>query len=305
MNTDSSALLDLFRGTLPVVTDGAWGTELQARGLRPGECPEGWNIQQPDQVESVARGYVEAGSQVILTNSFGGSRLTLASHGLADKVRKINRLAAEISRRAAGDRARVFASIGPSGKLLLMGDVSEEELQENFEEQAAALAEGGAEAIVIETMSDLEEAQIAIAAAAQTGLPVIGCMSFSQGKERDRTMMGVTPEQAAAAMIAAGAAIVGANCGSGAADYTPVCRRLREATGRPVWLKPNAGTPSMEGDRTVYSTGPDVFATEALELVRAGAGFIGGCCGTNPAFIQALVTALKTGGGRAARPVES
>jgi 5-methyltetrahydrofolate--homocysteine methyltransferase len=282
-------LLQRLGGSGPVVTDGAWGTQLQALGLGFGDSPERWNITEPDRVATVARGYVEAGSRAILTNTFGGSRVALASHGLTERAREINRLGVEISKQAAGDRALVFASMGPSGKLLMTGDITEEELCAAFEEQAQAFAEAGADGIVVETMTDLEEARIAVVAAARTGLPVVACMTFGSGKGKDRTMMGVTPEQAASGLLEAGASMVGANCGTGAADYEPVCRRLREASGRPVWLKPNAGLPEMVDGTAVYHTPPEVFAEEAARLVAAGAVFIGGCCGSSPDLIRALV----------------
>lgn len=277
-----SALSSLL-AEAPVVTDGAWGTELQARGLAAGECPDLWNLSHPELVEEVARGYVEAGSRVILTNTFRANRIAIGDH--ADVV-AVNRAGVEISRRAAGDRALVFASIGPTGKLVLMDEISAGDLHAVFAEQANALA--GADAILIETMSDLQEARIAIAAARETGLPVIASMVFDSGKNKDRTMMGATPEQAAAELTAAGADAVGANCGLGICGYIPVCRRLRAATVLPIWIKANAGLPDIVDGQPVYRTTPAEFAAQAPELVRAGASFIGGCCGTGPAFIRAV-----------------
>ena len=276
----------------PVLTDGAWGTEMQARGLAVGACPDAWNLERPGRVEEVARAYVEAGSRIILTNTFGASRLALARHGLAEKAKAINRAGAEISRRAAGQAALVFGSMGPSGKMLIMGEVSREQALEAFREQAQALAEGGADGLVIETMADLEEAQLALAAALQTGLPVVACMVYDSGAGKDRTMMGVTAEQAAEALTQAGADAIGANCGQGIAGFVPICARLRSKTDRPVWIKPNAGLPELVGGKTVYATTPEEFAGCAPALVEAGASFLGGCCGTNPDFIRALRQAL-------------
>ncbi len=291
--TDTNDLLEALLNHAPVVTDGAWGTQLQERGLGHGECPERWNLDRSEDVAAVARAYAEAGSRVVLTNTFGGNRIALASHGLEGRVAEINRRGVELSREGGGSDAAVFASIGPTGKLLIAGDVRADELREIFEEQTGACAAGGADAIVIETMSDIEEARIAVAAAVETGLPVVACMSFSAGKEKDRTMMGVTPEQAVEGLLEAGASIIGANCGNGAAEYEPVCRRLHAASGRPVWLKPNAGIPSLLDGVAVYSTRPEDFAVEAMKLCEAGAGFIGGCCGTGPAFVAALKAALQ------------
>lgn len=271
-----------------VVTDGAWGTELQARGLAAGDTPDAWNIEHPERVEDVARAYVEAGSQVILTNTFRANRVSLEGAGLAARAAEINRLGVEISRRAAAGHAAVFASIGPSGKMLMTGEVAPETLRDAFTEQARALAEAGADALVVETMADLEEARIAIAAARETGLPVIASMVFDAGKKKDRTMMGATPEQVAAALEEAGADVVGANCGCGVAGYVEICRRLAAATARPLWIKANAGLPELVDGRPVYRMTPDEYASYVPALAAAGARFIGGCCGTNPGFIRAI-----------------
>lgn len=288
-----STLIEELVATGPVITDGAWGTQLQERGLLVGECPDGWNLAHPERVEEVARAYVDAGSRVILTNTFGANRLALARHGLAERAAEINRIGAGISVRAACGKARVFASIGPSGKMLAAGEVSAEHLEAAFTEQARALAEGGADAIVVETMADLEEASIAIHAATATGLPVVASMTFDSGKLRDRTIMGVTPEDAAVALAEAGAAVIGSNCGRGAEEMLPICKRLRAATALPLWMKPNAGLPELKEGRAVYTTRPEDFARNALALVEAGASFIGGCCGTGPAFIRALSQAAR------------
>ena len=276
----------------PLVTDGAWGTQLQQRGLPVGECPDGWNLTHPDRVEEVARAYVEAGSQIILTNTFGANRFILARHGLADRVMEVNRAGVEISRRAAAGRCRVFASLGPSGIMLMMGEVAEDQLQEAFARQAQAMADAGADGIVVETMSDPAEARLAVAAAAQTGLPVVACMTFDSGVNKDRTMMGTTPEQAAEQLLAAGADCVGSNCGQGIAGFVEICRRLRAAGNRPVWIKANAGLPEIRDGETVYSQTPEQFAEYVPQLIEVGAGFLGGCCGTTPDFIRAVRSKL-------------
>jgi methionine synthase I (cobalamin-dependent) len=277
----------------PVVTDGAWGTQLQARGLPRGEVPDVWNLTGTEHVAAVARAYVDAGSQVILTNTFGANRLRLRGHPLAEKLVEINRRGVELSRRAAAGRAKVFASLGPTGRLLVTGESSPEEVRAAFDEQARALADAAPDAIVVETMADLTEAKLAVAAAHATGLPVVGCMVFDAGKNKDRTIMGVTPEEAAAALLEAGAEVVGANCGQGIANYVLICRRLRAATDRPLWIKPNAGLPSVENGRVVYHTTAEEFASYVPALVQAGADFIGGCCGTTPAFIKAIIQKLR------------
>ena len=273
----------------PVLTDGAWGTQLQARGLAPGEVPDRWNLTRPEKVAAVARAYVEAGSQIILTNTFGANRLRLADGGGANLVKEINEAGVRISREAANKRALVFASIGPSGKMLMNGDVTEDELRAAFAEQAQALARGGADGLVVETMQDLEEARIATAAAKATGLPVVACMVFDSGKDKDRTMMGATPEQAAAGLLEAGADVVGANCGQGIAGFVKICARLKTAAdGHPVWIKANAGLPQIRDGKSVYTTTAAEFAGHALAVLEAGASFIGGCCGTSPEFIREL-----------------
>lgn len=274
-----------------VITDGAWGTRLQELGLEPGALPDAWNLEHAERVEQVARESVEAGSQVILTNTFRSNRITLAGAGLEDRTREINAAGVAISRRAAAGRARVAASIGPTGKMLMTGEVSPGQLHAAFLEQAGALAAAGADALLIETMSDLEEARIALRAALSTGLPVIVSFAFDTGRNRDRTMMGVTPEQAAAEMAAEGAAAVGANCGAGIERFVPLCARMRAACGLPLWIKANAGLPEWRDGRAVYSTAPQEFAAYLGPLVEAGAAFVGGCCGTTAAFIRALAAA--------------
>ncbi len=281
-------LVDELLARGPVLTDGAWGTQMLARGLPPRQLPDAWNLTDPEQVEAVARSYVDAGSQVVLTNTFQANRFAL---GDAD-VAAVNRAGVEISRRAAGDRARVFASMGPSNKMLVTGEVDEAQLRDAFTEQATALAGAGCDGIVIETMSDLTEALIALAAARATGLPVVACMTFDTGKKKDRTMMGVTPGQAAEALASAGADVVGANCGTGIDTVVPICAALSAATDRPVWIKANAGMPDLVDGEVVYRMTPETFADHVDDLLTAGADFVGGCCGTDPEFIAAIARRL-------------
>lgn len=276
----------LAEGT--IITDGAWGTELMKRGLKKGECPEFWNIEHPEKVEDIPRQYIAAGSRIVLTNTFGANRFILEKHKLADKVREINDAGVKISKKAAGDKACVFASMGPSGKMIIMKQVSADELEDAFTVQAQAIADAGADAIVVETMMDIAEARAAILAAKKTGLPVVACMVFDAGKEKDRTMMGSTPEEVVQKLTAAGADVIGSNCGKGIEGFIPICRRMRAATDLPLWMKANAGMPKVIKGETVYDTTPDQFARFVPELIAAGANFIGGCCGTNPDFIAAI-----------------
>lgn len=292
----SHPLIDKLVRHGPVITDGAWGTQLQVRGLQPGEVPDLWNLTNPNAVASVAAAYVEAGSQIILTNTFGANRFRLEEADATDKVKEINSAGVTLSRQAAGDDALVFASIGPSGKLLISGDVSEHELERAFLEQAEALASAKPDGLVIETMQDLTEAAIAIKAAKTTGLPVVATMVFDSGKDLDRTMMGATPEEAAAALSRAGADVIGANCGQGIAGFVAICARLKAASeGLPVWIKANAGLPVITDGKTVYATTASDFAGHIPGVIAAGASFVGGCCGTSPDFIRSVKAVLKKG----------
>ncbi|MCL2347866.1 MAG: homocysteine S-methyltransferase family protein [Planctomycetaceae bacterium] len=278
----------------PVILDGGWGTQLQLRGLDVGAHPDIWNLTDPAKVEEVAKAYIAAGSQIILTNTFGATRFTLKKHGFDDKVAEVNRAGVEISKRAtAGTPAKVFASVGPTGVMLMMGNVKPEELYDAFLEQATAQAAAGADGIVVETMSDPAEAAQAVRAAKTTGLPVAVSLVFDSGKDKDRTMMGTTPEKAVQLMTDAGADIIGSNCGQGIDGFIPICRRMRAVTSLPLWMKANAGLPEIVDGKTVYRQSPELFAEKARELVEAGADLIGGCCGTSPDFIRALCKILK------------
>ena len=286
-----SRLKEWLAGGL-MISDGAWGTQLQARGLASGTTPDTWNLTHAEQVESVARAYVEAGSQVILTNTFRANAVAMHSSTEAE-LDAINRAGVAISKRAAGNQALVFASIGPTGKILMSGEIGADQVTDAFAAQAQSLAAAGADALLIETMSDIEEARLAVEAARRTGLPVLASFAFDSGKNKDRTMMGATPEAVAAAMVEAGADAVGANCGVGVELSVPICKRLCAACDLPVWIKPNAGLPTIEGTAIRYATSADYFASHYAALAEAGASFVGSCCGSTPDFIRALVAARK------------
>ncbi len=275
-----------------MICDGAWGTELQARGLAIGTIPDTWNLTHPEQVEAVARAYVEAGSEVILTNTFRANAIAMHDCSEAD-IDAINREGVALSKQAAGRQALVFASIGPTGKMLLSKGISREAMSAAFAAQARSLAAAGADALLIETMSDTEEARLAVEAAKPTGLPVIASFAFDSGKNKDRTMMGTTPEAVAAAMVNAGADGVGANCGVGVEFAEPICQRLHAACALPVWIKPNAGLPVVENAAIRYATTAEYFASHFAALRDAGASFVGGCCGSTPEFVRALVAARQ------------
>jgi methionine synthase I (cobalamin-dependent) len=211
-----------------------------------------------------------------------------------DELDAINRAGVSISKKAAGDHARVFASIGPTGKILMSGEVSPQQVASAFAAQAQSLAAAGADALLIETMSEIDEARLAVEAARRTGLPVIASFAFDSGKSKDRTMMGATPEAIVAAMVDAGVDAIGANCGVGVELSVPICARLHAACDLPIWIKPNAGLPTIEGTSIRYATSADYFASHFAALADAGASFVGSCCGSTPEFIAALVAARST-----------
>ena len=278
---------DCTRGTL-TLTDGAWGTEFQRLGAQLGECTDLWNLTKPELVRQVAESYVLAGSRVILTNTFRANSISLAHYGLQDQCVAINCAGVSASRQAANGRAMVFASLGPSGKMLMTKDVSREQLRAAFSQQATALASEHPDALLIETMTDIEEARIAAAAALETGLPVVVSFVFDSGKNKDRTMMGATPEQVSSALVSDGVHGIGANCGVGIRESISVCHRLASASALPIWIKPNAGLPELIAGVPTYRTSPEEFASSAQRLRDAGATFLGGCCGCTPEFIRVL-----------------
>jgi methionine synthase I (cobalamin-dependent) len=279
-----------------LVTDGAWGTELHKLGLSGGAAAEFWNIKNRDAVASVADSYVRAGSDVILTNTFGANKFVMATHGAADMVEELAEAGVEISRKAAdsawnnGREVKVFASIGPSGRIVMMDQAAEEELAQAFAQTAKAVASAGADAIVLESFAELEELRIALQAVKATvSLPVVVSMTFSCGPDKTCTMMGNKPSELAAMAKRFKADAVGANCGVGPDNYVTVAKMLRQACDLPIWIKANAGLPVLGPDRkTTFPMNPADFAAFAPKLVKAGANFIGGCCGTTPEHIQAL-----------------
>jgi 5-methyltetrahydrofolate--homocysteine methyltransferase len=285
-------LMERIRSGEVLVADGATGTLLQQRGMPPGSCPELLNLSQEDLVASVPRDYADAGSDMVYTNSFGGNRIRLRRCGAGDKVREINIKAARIAREAVGEGILVIGSIGPTGEMLEpFGDLEEGEAFEVFLEQAGALLEGGVDAIVLETFSDLKELLIALKAVRGFKVPVICSMSFDTG---GRTMMGVSPEDAAAALFKEGVDVIGANCGRGLEDMEDSIRRMGAiAPGTPLIAKPNAGLPKLVGGKAVYEATPEDMARYAVRYVELGARIVGGCCGSTPDHIRAIAKAVK------------
>ena len=290
------SLLGETRKGKPLISDGAWGTFLQARGLEPGECPELWNITHRSDVFAIAKSYIDAGADIILTNSFGGSPLKLSHFGLSDRCAELNESAAAISREAAGTDKFVLGSMGPSGAILMMGEVSEQELYDGFALQSAALKKGGVDAICIETMSAIDEASIAIRAAKEaTGLEIICTFTFEKTASGEyRTIMGVSPTEMVHVMKDAGASIIGTNCGNGFEQMIGIVKEIRTVdTTTPILVHANAGKPIIRDGITIYQDTPELMATILPTLISSGANIIGGCCGTTPAHIQALATAIK------------
>lgn len=288
---------ELLRSGRPIVADGAMGTMLMANGLEFGDPPELWNLEHPEIIRRVQRGYIEAGAQVLLTNTFGGNRLRLELHGRQDRVGQLNRTAAVLARveaDAADHPVVVAGDIGPTGQIMesIGGTLTPEIARDVFREQAAALAAGGVDVMWVETMSDVAEAVAAVQGArdAAPSLPVIATMSFDT---RGRTMMGVTPEQAGEALLAAGAAAIGGNCGNGPEELVPVIQKLRAAFPDAVIVaKGNVGMPQLVGMGVEYQTTPATMADFATQFRAAGANVVGACCGSTPPHLHAMAEAL-------------
>jgi 5-methyltetrahydrofolate--homocysteine methyltransferase len=273
-----------------LVSDGAWGTMLQEAGMQAGDCPEQWNVTEPEKVQAVAAAYARAGSDLILTNTFGGSAYKLGKMGLGEQVEAFNAAGARLSLEAAGD-ALVAGSVGPTGEFLEpYGEATVEEMEGVFTGQISAMLEAGLRAICVETMSALEEASCAIRACKKldASVDVICTMTFDLNPTGYRTMMGVTPEQAAEVLSEAGADVIGSNCGNGVERMVDLTAQLRQASDKPILIHANAGSPELIEGKTVFRQRPEDFAAKVSDLVDAGARIIGGCCGTTPEHIQAI-----------------
>jgi 5-methyltetrahydrofolate--homocysteine methyltransferase len=283
----------------PLLSDGAMGTQLMLAGLEQGNCGEAWNLTHPERVLAIHQGYVDAGADCLLTNTFGGSRIMLTRHGAGDELAAINRAAVQLAREAFGGRpGYVIGDMGPFGGLMEpYGDASESEVRDAFEEQAAALVEAGADAIIIETMTSLEELLLGLRAARGAGAPcVIGSMAYDVTLDgcTFRTMMGIDPERAAAFMVEHGADVVALNCGTGM-DMTrarDAVERYRAVTGLPLMVQPNAGQPKLVNMKVVYDETPEQMVAGVVPLLEAGARIVGACCGSTPSHIRAFREAI-------------
>ena len=284
----------------PVIADGAWGSMLIERGLAVGRAPETWTLERPDDITLLAREYVEAGAEIITTNTFGGSPIRLGQHGMADRVHDVNRRGVELARAAAAGRAYVSASVGPTGLILQpLGDADPAAVERGYREQIQALAASGADVICIETMTDIVEATLAVRAARTVApdLPIMATMTFELTPRGPFTMMGVSVERAVTGLADAGVSVVGANCGNGVDAMAEVARAFQACTSLPIAVRPNAGLPERHGDRLVYLESPERFAAAAAALVGRGISIVGGCCGTTPAHIRALAGRVRSAKG--------
>jgi 5-methyltetrahydrofolate--homocysteine methyltransferase len=285
------ALLDRLRSGEILVGDGAWGTMLMARGLKPGQAPEVFNLTRPEVLEDIARLYLDAGADLITTNTFGGSPVRLRQSGLEARTEEVNRAAVDAVRRAVGIRAYVSASVGPSGHVLKpYGDADPAEIRAGFERQIRALAGAGVDLVCVETMTDLAEAVLALQAARKVapGVAVVATMTFEPTRRGFFTVMGNSVDQAIRGLLEAGADIVGSNCGNGVQIMVEIAREFRARTPGLLAIQSNAGLPEHRAGEIVYPDTPGFMAEQAAVLAELGVAIIGGCCGTTPAHIQAI-----------------
>lgn len=283
--------LDRIRQGEVLVADGAMGTMLFQRGLKPTDCPESVSLTRPDLLEEIATAYLEAGADIVQTNTFGGSPLKLAKYGLDDKTEMINRSAVDAVREAVDGLAYVSASVGPSGRILApYGDIEPNAVWESFRRQIKTLVDAGADIICVETMTDIAEARLAIQATRSVSptIPIMATMTYDETPRGFYTIMGIDIPTAVRELTLAGADLVGSNCGYGIEKMVQVARAYRACGRMPLVIQSNAGLPVMEDGRPVYREAPEFMAEKGKELVAIGVSVIGGCCGTTPAHIAAI-----------------
>jgi len=280
-------ILDVLQGRI-IVCDGAMGTMLQEQGLSLGECPEYWNLTKPKVITEIHKKYVDAGADMILTNTFGANRVKLSKFNLESKIKEMNISGVKNARSASKD-VFVAGDIGPTGQLMEpYGFLKESEALDVFTEQAEYLAEGGADLLIIETMISIEETVMAAKAAKKTKLPVIAMMTFDINKGDVRTVMGVSAQTMVQQLEDAGADIVGSNCGHGIESMIDIVKAIKKETSRFIMAEPNAGIPALKEGKMIYDGTPELMASYASELIDAGANIIGGCCGTTPVHIEQI-----------------
>ncbi|MBR48935.1 MAG: methionine synthase [Chloroflexi bacterium] len=295
LSEKSQELLNRIYQGETIISDGGTGTYLQKNGLEPGGCPEEFNVSHPEVIKKMAREYFEAGSDMVLTNSFGGSVFRQKHYGFEDSVFKFNKLAAQLAKSQAPEHGFVCGSLGPTGEFLLpLGLVSNQEMYDSFKNQALALEEGGADCVVIETMLDIDETSIAIQAVREnTSMLAMATMTFDLGPRGFFTMMGVTPEDAAKKLEQSGAQVIGANCGNGIERMIEIASKMRNSTDQPMMINCNAGIPSLVSGEILYPETPEYMAEQFMKLKDVGVNIIGGCCGTGPEHIKALSDAIN------------
>lgn len=285
------SILKRIKNSEILVADGAMGTMLFARGLKPGEPPESVNLKNPEILKEIAQAYLDAGADIIQTNTFGASPLKLSDYGLQDKTEEINRIAVERIREVVGNKAYVSGSCGPSGKLLKpFGDTEPEDIYQSFKKQIKTLINAGVDLICIETMTDLNEATLAIKAvkSISPGIPIMATMTFDETPRGFYTIIGVSINDAVKGLQKAGADIIGSNCGNGIENMIKIAREFKKLTILPIIIQSNAGIPEMKEGKLIYSETPEFFGKKAKELIDVGVSIIGGCCGTTPEHIRSI-----------------
>lgn len=288
------AFLERLNAGEVLVADGATGTNYQRMGIALGVPPEEWVFDQPENVLTLHRAFVDAGSEIILTDSFGGTRLRMRDSKYASRAPELNCRAAQLARQAAGEQILVAGSMGPTGLLMQpLGELTHDAAAAAYAEQAAALVEGGVDFLLLETFFALDEALAAVEGVRRASqLPLVVSFSYDQGT---RTMMGLRPSQVVEAIAPLGVAAIGANCGKSLDAMLQIIQEMAaQKSGRPLWIKPNAGLPRMEGDVAQYDTSPETMAEYALRFIDAGAQVVGGCCGNSPAHVKAIADAVKS-----------
>jgi 5-methyltetrahydrofolate--homocysteine methyltransferase len=292
---NASNLLNRLATGKPLISDGATGTYLQQHGLKPWQCSEEFNLTNGDVVAGMAKAYFDAGAEMTVTNTFGGNRYNLGNYDMGDRVREFNLEAARLAKSQASSGQYVIGSVGPLGEFPRpFGRIHQDEMRDAYIEQVKALAEGGVDGVLFETLRVLEEAVIAIKAAkANTDLVVMASMVFDKGSDGFATIMGVHPEKAMAALQEAGADVVGANCGNGIDDMVELAREVKRVTSSYTLINSNAGIPSILDAEIVYPESPEFMAHGFAELAKIGINVIGGCCGTGPEHIRALTNAIN------------